>query len=40
VRQGGSDFRWKKKSKGDDEIKLNFGEKNGCKVEGKPGWAR
>jgi hypothetical protein len=39
-REGGSDFRWKKKSKGDDEIKLNFGEKNGCKVEGKLGWAR
>jgi hypothetical protein len=32
----------RKKAKGgrDDEIKLNFGEKNGCKVEGKLGWAR
>jgi len=31
----------KKQGRGrDDEIKLNFREKNGCKVEGKLGWAR
>lgn len=31
----------KKQGRGrDDEIKLNFGEKNGCKVEGKLRWAR